>query len=51
MAVSTDLTQSWNVWGLEYMKVESKSFLKNGVAVMWVVSIINEVLVYYFFGK
>lgn len=50
MAVSTDITQSWNVWGLEYMKVDSKSFLKYGVPVMWIVSIINELLVYHFFG-
>lgn len=50
MAVSTDITQSWNVWGLDYMKVDSKSFLKLGIPVMWAVSIINELLVYYFFG-
>lgn len=50
MAVSVDITQSWNVWGLDYMKVKSKDFLKYGVPVMWIVSIINEVLVYYFFG-
>lgn len=50
MAVSTDITQSWNVWGLNYMKVSTKAFLKHGVPVMWVVSIINEVLVYLFFG-
>lgn len=50
LAVSTDITQSWNVWGLDYMKVQPKDFLKLGVPVMWVVSIINEVLVFYFFG-
>ncbi|WEV71667.1 gluconate:proton symporter [Lactobacillus sp. ESL0785] len=50
MAVSVDITQSWNVWGLDYMKVDSKGFLKYGVPVMWIVSIINEVLVFYFFG-
>lgn len=50
MAVSVDITQSWNVWGLDYMKVESKDFLKYGVPVMWLVSIINEGLVYLFFG-
>lgn len=49
MAVSTDITQSWNVWGLDYMKVQSKDFLKNGIPIMWVVSIINEALVFYFF--
>ena len=50
MAVSVDITQSWNVWGLDYMKVKSRDFLKYGVPVMWAVSIINEILVYYFFG-
>lgn len=50
LAVSTDITQSWNVWGLDYMKVQSKDFLKLGVPVMWIVSIINEALVFYFFG-
>lgn len=50
LAVSTDLTQSWNVWGLDYMKVQSKDLLKHGVPIMWGVSIINEILVYYFFG-
>ncbi|PAK65739.1 gluconate:proton symporter, partial [Lactococcus lactis] len=49
MAVSTDITQSWNVWGLDYMKVDTKSFLKLGIPVMWIVSILNELLVYYFF--
>ena len=50
LAVSTDITQSWNVWGLNYMKVQSKDFLKYGVPVMWIITIINELLVYYFFG-
>lgn len=50
MAVSTDITQSWNIWGIDYMKVQSKGFLKHGIPIMWVVSIINELLVYHFFG-
>jgi hypothetical protein len=50
MAVSTDITQSWNVWSLDYMKVQSKDFLRYGITVMWIVSIINEFLVYKFFG-
>lgn len=49
-AVSIDITQSWNVWGLSYMKVQSRDLLKLGIPVMWVVSIINELLVYHFFG-
>ncbi|KRN33464.1 hypothetical protein [Weissella halotolerans] len=44
LAVSTDLTQSWNVWGMEYMKVDGRTLLKEGVPVMWVVSIINVML-------
>ncbi|POH09714.1 hypothetical protein BGL39_02745 [Fructilactobacillus sanfranciscensis] len=28
LAVSTDITQSWNVWGLDYMKVAPRSLLK-----------------------
>lgn len=50
MAVSTDITQSWNVWGLDYMKVRPQQLLKLGVPIMWIVSIINEMLVYLFFG-
>lgn len=44
LAVSTDLTQSWNVWGMEYMKVDGRTLLKEGVPVMWLVSIINVML-------
>ncbi|AXX65087.1 gluconate:proton symporter [Bombilactobacillus bombi] len=50
LAISTDVTQSWNIWGLDYMKVDTKSFLKYGVPVMWIVSIINEIIAYFFFG-
>lgn len=50
MAISVDITQSWNVWALDYMKVQSKDYLKYGVPVMWIVCIINELLVYHFFG-
>lgn len=50
MAVSIDLTQSWNTWALTYSKLETKEYLKMGIPVMWAVSIINELLVYGFFG-
>lgn len=50
LAVSTDITQSWNVWGLDYMKVAPRNLLKLGVPLMWIVSIINEILVWHFFG-
>lgn len=50
LAVSTDVTQSWNIWGLDYMKVDTKCFLKYGVPTMWIVSIINEIIAFCFFG-
>ena len=50
MAVSIDLTQSWNTWALTYSKLETKEYLKMGIPVMWVVSFVNELLVYGFFG-
>ena len=50
MAVSIDLTQSWNTWALTYSKLETKEYLKMGIPVMWLVSIVNELLVFAFFG-
>ncbi|GMA69436.1 citrate transporter [Leuconostoc litchii] len=50
MAVSIDLTQSWNTWALTYSKLETKEYLKMGIPIMWIISIINELLVYGFFG-
>ncbi|MDC2805735.1 gluconate:proton symporter [Leuconostoc suionicum] len=50
MAVSIDLTQSWNTWALTYSKLETKEYLKMGIPVMWAVSFVNELLVYCFFG-
>jgi len=50
MAVSIDLTQSWNTWALTYSKLETKEYLKMGIPVMWAVSIVNELLVFAFFG-
>ncbi|WP_373702343.1 gluconate:proton symporter [Weissella soli] len=51
MAMSTDITQSWNVWGMGYLDVKPNELIKNGVPVMWVVTIINEVLVWFIIGK
>lgn len=51
MAVSIDLTQSWNTWALTYSKLETKEYLKMGIPVMWLVSIVNELLVFAFFGN
>ncbi|MCI1882503.1 MAG: gluconate:proton symporter [Sporolactobacillus sp.] len=50
LAVSADVTQSWNIWALNYTKLDSKPFLKVGVPVIWICSIINEFIAYLFFG-
>ncbi|EKK21090.1 hypothetical protein [Fructilactobacillus florum] len=50
MAVSIDLTQSWNTWALTYSKLSSKEYLKTGVPVMWIITAVNVMLVYVFFG-
>lgn len=51
MAVSIDLTQSWNTWALTYSKLDAKTYLKMGIPVMWIVSIVNTLLVFLFFGR
>lgn len=50
MAVSIDLTQSWNTWALNYSQLDAKTYLKMGVPVMWIISIINAMLGFIFFG-
>ena len=32
---SSCVTQSWNMWAVEYNELEPKTFLKNGVPVYW----------------
>ncbi|PWG00178.1 gluconate:proton symporter [Levilactobacillus bambusae] len=50
LAVSADVTQSWNVWALSYTKLDGKKFITTAVPVAWVVAIINEVIAWSFFG-
>lgn len=33
--ISSCVTQSWNMWAVEYNELEPKTFLKNGVPVYW----------------
>ncbi|MFC6261660.1 gluconate:proton symporter [Levilactobacillus fujinensis] len=50
LAVSMDVTQSWNIWALTYTKLDSRKFLKAGLPVVWIVSIINEIIAWTMFG-
>lgn len=48
-AISTDITQSWNVWGMDYLGVKSGQLLKHGVPLMWIVTLINQLVVWVIF--
>jgi hypothetical protein len=38
LGVSACFTQSWNMWSVEYLQLEPKTFLKTGVPVYWIAS-------------
>lgn len=50
LAVSIDVTQSWNIWSLTYTKVDSRRFIKTGLPVVWMVALVNEVIAWKMFG-
>ena len=50
MNLSACPTQSWNMWALNYSKVSVKDFLKTGLFWAWIITAINLVLVYIYFG-
>ncbi len=50
MNISACPTQSWNLWALNYSKVNVKEFLKSGVFWAWLICIINTVIAYIMFG-
>jgi hypothetical protein len=50
MNISSCPTQSWNLWALNYSKVNVKEFLKSGVFWAWIICIINTVVAFMMFG-
>lgn len=44
MAVSACVTQSWNLWALEYTKLDPKKFLMTGVPWAWGTCALNLLL-------
>lgn len=44
MAISTCPTQSWNLWAVNYTKINIKDFLKTGVIWAWIIVLINELV-------
>lgn len=47
MGISSCITQSWNLWSVNYTKVNTKSFLMTGVPWAWVATVINLFVAYY----
>lgn len=50
MAVSTCITQSWNLWVVQDQKLPVKTFLKTGVPFGWITCILNCLLAAVMFG-
>lgn len=46
MAVSADITQSWNLWSVEYAKLDTKTFLLTGLPWAWIATIANLLAAY-----
>lgn len=41
MGVSACITQSWNLWSVQYAKLDTKTFLMTGLPWAWLVTILN----------
>ncbi|MGT2929079.1 citrate transporter [Streptococcus dentasini] len=50
MNISSCITQSWIIWGINYTKVTTKDFLKISIPSGWVISAILAMVTYFMFG-
>lgn len=50
MNISSCITQSWVVWGINYTKVSTKDFLKLSVPAGWIICAILAAVTYFMFG-
>lgn len=46
MGISACITQSWNLWAVQYNELETKPFLMTGLPWVWLATIINLFLAY-----
>jgi hypothetical protein len=51
MNISSCITQSWIVWGINYTKVSTKDFLKLSIPVGWIICVILAGVTFFMFGK
>src|SRR5699024_3896275 len=47
MGISACITQSWNLWAVQYNELETKPFLMTGLPWIWLATIINLFLAYF----
>lgn len=50
MEIACCPTQSWNMWAINHSKLTTKEFLIGGVPWGWLITAINCMLVYFFYG-
>lgn len=50
MNISSCITQSWIVWGLNYTKVGTKDYLRRSIPAGWIITALLSVLTYFMFG-
>lgn len=50
MNISSDITQSWIVWGINYTKVEANDYLKSSAPTGWIITAILSLVTYFVFG-
>ena len=46
MGVSACITQSWNLWSVQYAKLDTKTFLLTGLPWAWGATVINLFVAY-----
>ncbi|MGO2083046.1 gluconate:proton symporter [Vagococcus sp.] len=47
MGISSCITQSWNLWAVQYAELDTKTFFKTGVPWAWAATALNLVAVYF----
>ncbi|MGT2908118.1 citrate transporter [Streptococcus dentiloxodontae] len=50
MNISSCITQSWIIWGINYTKVSSRDFLKISIPSGWLISAVLAMITYFMFG-
>jgi len=51
MNISSCITQSWIVWGLNYTNVDGRDFLKKTIPTGWIICIILAVVTFFVYGS